>query len=81
MDGSGDTALKLTRIPVNVDFATLHLKIRNIFGPPAGYLMGSDMLSAKNVRRKTVLYPLLNPLCGQLRNSFGFLGIQKWMSY
>ena len=80
MDGSEDTASKLTKTPVYVDSAILRLKIQIIYGPPAGYLMGSDMLSNKNAKRMTPLYPSLNPLCGQSHNSFGSLGIQKWLS-
>ena len=71
---------KLSQSLINIHVWILHLKIQNIFGPLVGHLMGSDMLLAKNVKRRTVLYPSLNPLCGQSRNSFGSFGIQKWMS-
>ena len=77
MDGSEDIALKLTKIPVYVDSAIPPLKIQIIYGPPAGYLMGSGMLLNKNAKRMTTLYPSQNPLCGQSRNSSGSLGIQK----
>ena len=80
MDGSEDIALKLMRIPVNVDFATQRLKTLHIFGPHAGHLMGSGMLFVKNVKRITALFPSLLPLCGQSRNSSGSFGIQKWLS-
>ena len=80
MDGSEDIALKLTRIPVNVDFATQRLKTLHIFGPHAGHLMGSGMLFVKNAKRITALFPSLLPLCGQSRNSSGSFEIQKWLS-
>ena len=80
MDGSEDIALKLMRIPVNVDFATQRLKTLHIFGPHAGHLMGSGMLFVKNAKRITALFPSLLPLCGQSRNSSGSLEIQKWLS-
>ena len=80
MDGSEDIALKLTRIPVNVDFVTQRLKTLHIFGPHAGHLMGSGMLFVKNAKRITALFPSLLPLCGQSRNSSGSFGIQKWLS-
>ena len=80
MDGSEDTALKLMRIQVLVDFAIQSLKTQHIFGPLVGHLMGSGMLFVKNAKRITALFPSLLPLCGQSRNSSGSFGIQKWLS-
>ena len=80
MVGSEDIALKLTKIPVYVDFAILPLKTQSIFGPLVGHLMESDMLYAKHAKRMTVLFPFPNPLSGQSRNSSGSFGIQKWLS-
>ena len=61
MDGLEGTALKLTRNPVNADFATLHLKTQNIFGPLAGNLMGSGMLSVKHAETTMTLSPFQKP--------------------
>ena len=80
MDGSEDIALKLTKIQIYVASAILRLKIQIIYGPLAGYLMGSGMLLNKNAKRLTAPYPSQNPLCGQSRNSPGSLGIRKWLS-
>ena len=68
MDGSEDIVPKLTRTRVNADFATLHLKTQNIYGPHVGNLMGSDMRFAKIAKRTTVLYPFLSPSSGLLNN-------------
>ena len=80
MDGSDDTALKLTKILVCVDFAILPLRTQNIFGLHVALLMESDMLSYKIAKMMTPLYPFLNPLCGQSHNSSGSFEIQKWLS-
>ena len=80
MDGSEGIVSKLTKILVCVDFAILPLKTQSTFGPPVGHLMVSGMPYAKNVKWTTVAYPLLNPLCGQSRNSSGSFEIQKWLS-
>ena len=80
MDGSEDIAVKLTKTLAFVDFATLPLKTQNIYGPPVGLLMGSDMLFYKIANRMTALFPLLNPLCGQSHSSSGSFEIRKWLS-
>ena len=80
MDGSDSIVLKLTKSPACVDFAILPLKTQIIFGPPVGHLMGLDMLFAKTAKLMTALFPFLNPLCGQSRNSSGSFEIQKWLS-
>ena len=68
MDGSEDTALKLMKTPVYVDSAILRLKIQIIYGPPAGYLMGSGMLLDNYAEMTRAAFRLINPLCGQSRN-------------
>ena len=80
MDGSDDIEPKLMRTPASADFAILPLKTQNIFGPLAGNLMGSGMLSVKHAETIMTLSPFQNPLCGQSRNSPGSLGIRKWLS-
>ena len=80
MDGLDDIVLKLMKTLVNVDFAILHLKTQNTYGPLVGHLMGLDMQYARYVKRMTAWYPFPNPLYGQSRNSYGFFVTQKWLS-
>ena len=69
MDGSVNIDLSLMKTPPTyVDFATLPVKTKSIYGPPVGTLMGSGMLLDNYAEMTRAAFRLINPLCGQSRN-------------